>query len=220
VEVGFSKLCLTKPEVIYPFVEDVLREVADIFPSKYLHVGGDEIDDPLYAEFMTKVDEIVAGLGRETIAWEEASAGNLRTSALYQVWSPSFDIQPALERGNSLILSPCGYTYLDHGNYAGQPNTYTWCSQDGVPLERVYSLAPISATVVHGFEGALWSELVESEEAADNRLWPRLAAIAEVSWSAEDRRDYGQFTARLGQLRGHLDALGISYYAEPDLGWG
>jgi hexosaminidase len=219
-DVGFSELCLTKPEVIYPFVEDVLREVADIFPSKYLHIGGDEIEDPLYPEFLAKVDEIIAGLGRETIAWEEASAGNLRTSALYQLWNDNFDIQPALERGNSLILSPCSYTYLDHGNYAGQPNTYTWCSQDGIPLERAYSLDPQSFTQVHGVEGAMWSEVVESEAAADNRLWPRLAAIAEVSWSVGDRRDYGQFTARMGQLRGHLDALGISYYAEPDLGWG
>lgn len=66
----------------------------------------------------------------------------------------------------------------------------------------------------------MWSELVENEAMADNRMWPRLAAIAEVSWSAEDQRDYGEFTVRLGQLRDHLDALGISYYPDPDLGWG
>lgn len=66
----------------------------------------------------------------------------------------------------------------------------------------------------------MWSELVENEATADNRMWPRLAAIAEVSWSAEGRRNYGQFTVRLGQLRDHLDALGISYYPKPDRGWG
>ncbi len=218
-EVGFSKLCLTKPDVIYPFVTDVLTEVADIFPSEYLHIGGDEIKDPLYAQFIEKADAIVAGLGRKTVAWEEASAGDIRPSGLFQWWNDEFDLQPAIDRGNQIILSPCSYAYFDHGNYVGQPSTQTWCAPDGLSLERAYSLNPQNYSGVMGVEGAVWSEVVENPEAMDNRAWPRMAAIAELGWSTETNRDYVQFTERLGSLRGQFDAMGVSYYAEPQLGW-
>ena len=218
-EVGFSKLCLTKPDVIYPFVTDVLTEVVGIFPSEYIHIGGDEIKDPLYPEFIERADAIVAGLGRKVVAWEEASAGRMRDSGLVQWWNDGFDLQPAIDRGNQIILSPCTYTYFDHGNYEGQPGTQEWGRAEGVPLERVYSLNPQSHSSAIGVEGAVWSETVESTEAADNRLWPRMAAIAELGWSTEGNRDYGQFTRRLGALRGHFDAMRIAYYAEPQLGW-
>ncbi|PKQ25684.1 MAG: beta-N-acetylhexosaminidase [Actinobacteria bacterium HGW-Actinobacteria-4] len=218
-EVGFSKLCLTKPDVIYPFVEDVLREVADIFPGRYLHIGGDEIKDPLYSEFIERADAIAARLGREIIAWEEASVANVRTTALLQLWNDGYDIQPALDRGNHLILSPCSFTYLDHGNYEAQPGVYSWCRAEGIPLERTYAFNPQSFTQAVGVEAPVWSELVEDEATADNRMWPRLAAVAEVAWSTEANRDYGRFTLRLGALRPHLDALGIQYFREPQLGW-
>ncbi len=219
VDVGFSKLCLNKPDVTYPFVTDVLTEIADLFPSEYIHIGGDEIQDPLYPEFIEKADAIAAELGRKVIAWEEASAGDIRSSGLLQLWNDDFDIQPAVDRGNQLILSPCSYAYIDHANYEGQPGTQTWCRPDGLSLERVYSLNPQSYSSVMGVEGAMWAEFVESTDDADNRLWPRLAAIAELGWSKESNRDYAQFTQRLGALRGQLDAMGVNYYAEPQLGW-
>ncbi len=218
-EVGFSKLCLTKPDVIYPFVTDVLTEVAKIFPSEYIHIGGDEIKDPLYAEFIERADAIVAGLGRKAIAWEEASAGRMRGSGLVQWWNDGFDLQPAIDRGHQIILSPATYTYFDHGNYDGQPGTQDWGRAEGVPLERVYSFNPQDHPYAIGIEGAVWSETVEDTAAADNRLWPRMAAIAELGWTTETNRDYAHFTQRLGALRGHLDSMGVAYYAEPQLGW-
>ena len=218
-EVGFSKLSLAKPDVIYPFVTDVLTEVAAIFPTEYIHIGGDEIKDPLYQEFIERTDAIVASLGRKSIAWEEASAGDMRDSGLVQWWNDDFDLRPAIERGNQIILSPCTYTYFDHGNYEGQPGTQTWCRAEGVPLERVYSLNPQSYPSAVGVEGAVWAEFVENTEELDNRLWPRMAAIAELGWSSETNRNYTQFTQRLGALRPQFDAMGIVYYAEPQLGW-
>jgi hexosaminidase len=70
-----------------------------------------------------------------------------------------------------------------------------------------------------GVEAALWSEFVHTDAATDERLWPRLAAVAEVAWSPAPRRDYAGFVRRMGALRPHLDALGVRYYREPDLGW-
>lgn len=219
LEVGFSKLCLTKPEVIYPWVENVLSELVELFPSEYIHIGGDEIKDPLYGEFIGRATRIVADLGRTAIAWEEGSVADNDPDVLLQLWNDQYDIQPALDRGHQLIVSPCSYTYFDHGNYAGQPNTYDWCRKEGVPLARAYSLDPSAFGATVGVESAMWSELVHTNAVADNRLWPRLASTAELGWSRAEDRDYAEFVARLSALRAQLDALGIEYYREPDLGW-
>lgn len=218
-EVGWTSLCLREPERVYPFVEAVLTELADLFPYEYLHIGGDEIENPHYAEFITRADAIVESLGRKTAAWEEASKGDLRSESLLQLWNDEYDIQPAIDKGIHLILSPCSYTYFDHGNYAGQPNTYDWCTKEGVSLERVYSFDPSIFPLPVGVEAPLWTEMVKGEADADNRQWPRLAAIAEVSWTPQAQRDYSQFTQRLSPLKPHLDELGVQYYAEPDLSW-
>lgn len=218
-EVGFSALCMNKPDVIYPFVEAVMTEVAEVFPSPYLHIGGDEIKNPKYTEFIEKANEIITGLGRKMVGWEEASAAQISTDSLLQLWNDNYNIKPATDRGIQLILSPCSYTYLDHGNYNGQPETYTWCRQQGVPLERVYSFDPTKFSLVTGIEGPVWTELVSTESALDNRIWPRLAAVAEIAWTAQAERNYTQFRTRMGSLKSHLDAFGIQYYAEPQLGW-
>lgn len=218
--VGFSSLCLTKPDVIYPFVEKVLAEVVSIFPSKYIHIGGDEIKNVRYPEFIDRANKIINDLGRTMVAWEEASAAqNLRSDTLLQLWNDNYNIQSALDRNIHLILSPCSYTYLDHGNYRGQPETYKWCREQGIPLARVYSFNPEKFSLVTGIEAPVWSELVTTEAALDNRIWPRLAAVAEIAWSKQSDRNYLQFTERLSGLKTHFDHWGVKYYPEPDLKW-
>jgi hexosaminidase len=205
--------------VTYPFVRNVLQELVQVFPSEYIHIGGDEIKDPLYADFITRAAAIVDELGRKPIAWEEASVAPTSTHMRYQLWNDGYAIAPALKRGHQLIVSPCSYLYLDHGNFEGQPDTNDWCRKQGLPLQRVYGFDPAAFGGVAGVEATLWSEMVHTDASADNRLWPRLAAVAEVAWSPASARDYNGFTQRMGGLRGHLDALGIHYYAEPALGW-
>ncbi|MCW5579868.1 MAG: family 20 glycosylhydrolase [Luteimonas sp.] len=219
LEVGFSVLCLDKPEVVYPFVRSVLEEVLAIFPSREIHVGGDEIKHPLYADFVSRVAAMVDGMGRTAIFWEEASVADMEPDVLLQLWNDGYDIAAAVAKGHPLVLSPCSYLYIDHGNHAGQPDTYDWCRKEGVPLARLYAFDPGQFATAVGIEAALWSELVHTDEAADDRLWPRLAATAEVAWSPAGQRDYEGFRQRLGALRPHLDAMGIRYHPEPDLGW-
>ncbi|WP_339896535.1 beta-N-acetylhexosaminidase [uncultured Gilvimarinus sp.] len=219
LEVGFSKLCLTDRETTYTFVKDVLTEIVKLFPSEYIHIGGDEIKDPLYPEFIARATRIVDQLGRTAIAWEEGSVADNDPDVLLQLWNDEYDIQPALDRGHQLILSPCSYAYFDHGNYQGQPNTYDWCRKEGVPLERAYQLKPEDFEQIVGVESAMWSELVHTDAAADNRLWPRVAVTAELGWSRADDRDYQAFLQRLNALRPMLDAMGIEYYREPQLNW-
>lgn len=220
LDVGFSALCLTKPDVIYPFVQDVLTEVAGVFPSPYIHIGGDEIKHALYPEFIDKANKIVKELNRTMIGWEEASAGkNLAPDTLLQLWNDNYDIKSATDRNIHLILSPCSYFYLDHGNHNGQPETYTWCRKQGIPLERVYSFNPQKYSLVKGIEAPVWSEVVTSEAALDNRIWPRLAAVAEIAWTNQSARNYQEFTRRMKSLKPYFDKAEIQYYAEPQLGW-
>ncbi|WP_049723404.1 beta-N-acetylhexosaminidase [Gilvimarinus polysaccharolyticus] len=219
LEVGFSKLCLTDPDTTYTFVTDVLTDIVKLFPSQYIHIGGDEIKDPLYPEFIARATRIVADLGRTAIAWEEGSVADNDPDVLLQLWNDKYDIQPALDRGHQLILSPCSYSYFDHGNYQGQPNTYDWCRKEGVPLERAYQLNPQAYTQILGVESAMWSELIHTDHTADNRLWPRVTATAELGWSRAENRDYQEFLTRLNALRPMLDAMGIQYYREPALNW-
>lgn len=217
--VGFSSLCLTNSTLTYQFVEDVLTELTGVFTSQYLHIGGDEIKNDLYPQFIEKANQIINRLNKTMIGWEESSAGNLTSDSLLQLWNDNYDIKSATDRNIHLILSPCSYTYLDHGNYNGQPDTYTWCRPEGIPLERVYSLHLDKYPLVVGIEAPMWSELVKTEAAADNRMWPRLAAIAELGWSEKSSRHYEQFLLRLSALKPHLDKLGIVYYKEPQLDW-
>lgn len=212
VKVGFSKLCLTKPETTYPFVKDVLSQIVELFPSEYIHIGGDEIKDPLYPEFIGRATRIVEELGRTAIAWEEGSVADNKPDVLLQLWNDKYDIQPALERGHQIILSPCSYTYFDHGNYKGQPKTYDWCRKEGVPLERAYQLNPQSYKQVIGVESAMWSELVHTDATADNRLWPRLLTTAELGWTTEQNRNYDEFLIRTKALLPMLDGLNIQYH--------
>jgi hexosaminidase len=214
LEVGFSKLCLTKPDTTYAFVKDVLSQIVELFPSEYIHIGGDEIKDPLYPEFIARATRIVEELGRTAIAWEEGSVADNKPDVLLQLWNDKYDIQPALDLGHQIILSPCSYTYFDHGNYKGQPNTYDWCRKEGVPLERAYQLNPQSFKQVVGVESAMWSELVHTNADADNRLWPRLLATAELAWSLEENRSYDAFLLRVNQLKPMLRSLNIAFYEE------
>ncbi|QNN46559.1 beta-N-acetylhexosaminidase [Thermomonas brevis] len=219
VDVGFSVLCLDKPDVVYPFVRGVLEEVLAIFPSREIHIGGDEIKHPRYSDFVARTAAMVEAMGRTPIVWEEGSVADTSPGVLLQLWNDDYDIAPAVAKGHPLILSPCSYFYIDHGNYAGQPETYDWCRKEGVPLARIYGFDPAAFKSAVGVEGALWSEWVHADATVDNRLWPRLAAVAEVAWTPASRRDYAGFAQRMGALRPHLDALGIRYHPEPDLGW-
>ena len=219
LEVGFSVLCLDKPEVVHPFVRNVLEEVLAVFPSREIHIGGDEIKHPLYADFIARTAAMVEAMGRTPIVWEEGSVADTRPQVMLQLWNDGYAIDAAVAKGHPLILSPCSYFYIDHGNYAGQPETYDWCRKEGVPLARLYGFDPAPFTTAVGIEAALWTELVHADAAADNRLWPRLAATAELAWSPAAQRDYAGFVQRMGALRTHLDAMGVGYHAEPDLGW-
>ncbi len=212
-EVGWSKFCLDKPE-IYDFVATVLGEVAEITDGPYLHIGGDEIEDERYEEFVVKADSIVRGLGKTAIGWEEVTKAKVDESFISQRWHGKTESVVNVK----IIESICSHFYFDHANVEGQKLTNNWCKEDGVSLRDVYDFTSDNKSVI-GVEAPLWTEKVLSDAAADNRFWPRTIALAEIGWSEDEDRDFVNFTKRLGMHGKRLDHLQANYFRTPEVEW-
>lgn len=213
--VGWSKFCLENPE-IYEFVNDIIGEMAEITKGPWIHIGGDEIEDPRYEEFVVKADSIVQSYGKTTIGWEEVTKAQVSSSLISQQWHGKVK---SVVKDVKVIHSLCTGLYLDHANVPGQENTNNWCKKDGVSLENTYNFDNDNPNVI-GVEAAVWSEFVLTDEMMDNRFWPRAIAAAEVGWTVGERRNYNEFAKRLGKHGDRLRALDINFYRTPDVDWG
>lgn len=212
-KVGWSKLCLDKPE-IYDFVATVLGEMAEITTGDYLHIGGDEIEDERYKEFVVKADSIVQGLGKTTVGWEEVTQAAVDSSFISQRWNG---------KTKSVVKTPviesiCSSFYYDHANVPGQEMTNNWCKEDGVSLKDAYTFKVENPNTI-GVEAPVWTEMVLSNEAADDRFWPRTIAMAEVGWTKEKKKDYKNFLKRLGDQGLRLDLMDVNYFRSPEVDW-
>ena len=212
-KVGWSKLCLEKPE-IYEFVATVLGEMAEITEGPYLHIGGDEIKDKRYKEFVVKADSIVRGLGKTTIGWEEVTQAKVDESLISQRWNGKTKSVVNVRQ----IESICSAFYFDHANIPGQEFTNNWCKKDGVSLKNVYSMKIKDESVI-GVEAPVWTEKVLSNEAADDRFWPRSIAMAEVGWSLQENRNYDDFLNRLGSHGQRLENMKVNFFRSPEVEW-
>ena len=211
--VGWSKFCLENPET-YDFVATVMGEMAEITEGPWLHIGGDEIEDPLYEEFMVKADSIVRGLGKTTIGWEEATKAEVDSSFISQRWHGEVESVVDVK----VIESICSSFYFDHANVEGQESTNNWCKEDGVSLKNVYDFKSDNPSVL-GVEAPVWTEMVLSDSALDDRFWPRSIALAEVGWSKTENRKYKDFLNRLGKHGERLDRMKVDYYRTPEVNW-
>ena len=212
-KVGWSKLCLTKPE-IYDFVSDVIGEMAAITTGPWIHIGGDEIKDDLYETFVIKADSIVQHHGKTTIGWEEVTKAQVSNSLISQQWHGKVKSVVDVK----IIESICTSFYFDHANIPGQERTNNWCKKSGVTLEEVYSFTSSNPNVL-GFEAPVWTEFVWTDEEMDNRFWPRTIAVAEIAWNDTTPRNYPEFLNRLKSHQARLSGMGINYFSAPELNW-
>lgn len=213
IEVGWSKLCLEKPEV-YDFVSEVIGEVSSITKGPWIHIGGDEIKDPRYEEFVVKADSIVRKYGKTAIGWEEATKAKVDPSFISQEWHGEVESVVDVK----VIESICSHFYLDHANFPGQENTMNWCKKDGVSLENVYAFRSQKPNAI-GVEAPVWTEYVLNEKMLDDRFWPRTLAVAEVGWTTPEKLDYQNFVNRLQEQAKRLGLMGIHYHPTPEINW-
>ncbi len=231
------ELCIGKEET-FQFTADVLDEVMKLFPSKYIHIGGDEcstrhwgecpacrkrmqaehIDSvsQLQAYYTSRLQKYVESRGRKIIGWDEILDGNLSENAVVMSWRPqSGSAQKALREGLEVIMAPSHNTYFD--SYQAPRSTQPKAMARDVPLSKAYDWNPApdslsNAGNVLGVQCCLWTEFIESETHAEYMLYPRLMALAEVAWTPQDRRQYEDFLQRAACQEQVLKTLGYHFF--------
>lgn len=224
-------------EETYTFVADVLAEVGEVFPGQYIHIGGDEVtkenwkkcqrcqalmrreglktENELQSYFIRRVEKTLNSQGRRLIGWSEIREGGLAANATVMDW-----IGGALEAasaGHEVIMTPTSHCYLDY--YQSRNRTKEPPAIGAfLPLHTVYSFEPIPPGLdpafhshILGAQGNVWTEYIPSLEQLQYMTFPRLCALAEVSWSPKAARDWESFTQRLETHCRRLDKLGINY---------
>ena len=238
---GISKevYCAGK-ESTFEFIENVLSEVLELFPSKYIHIGGDECpkdawkvceacqkriadeglasEEQLQSYFMRRVEHWLNERGRSVIGWDEILQGGVTKSATIMSWRGTKGGIAAAKMGNNVIMTPNTYCYIDYYQ-TSDPVANKEPLANGrrpLPLERVYSFDPyeglneVEQGYIKGVQVNLWTEYIPTFDHVQHMLLPRLAAIAEVGWSYP-RKDYSDFSRRMHILRGLYDHEKYNY---------
>lgn len=224
IRVGWSSLCANK-EITYQFVDAVVRELSAMTPGKYIHIGGDEVEvlkHDEYAHFVERVQRIVKKYNKTMIGWEEIGKAKLQPTSIAQFWRSDTALL-AVKQGNKLIMSPGPRTYVDM-KYTTQTEVgLRWAGY--IELRTAYEWDPatyapgLSESVVLGVEAPLWTETVKNLNAAQYLMVPRLPALAEIGWSAQDARTWDGFRTRIAAHAPRWRLLGVNFYPSPQVDW-
>ncbi len=225
IEVGFSTLCTSK-EITYQFVDDVIREIAEITPGPYFHIGGDESHvTPLedYIPFVNRVQEIVVKHGKKVIGWDEIANATPVEGATVQFWDNLKNTGMALEKGAKVIISPASKAYLDMQYDSTTHLGLHWAGY--IEVDKGYSWNPlelvpgITKEQILGVEAPLWTETVTNISEVEYMVFPRLPGYAEIGWTSPDSRSWEEYKLRLAQHGKRFEAMDINFYRSPMVPW-
>ena len=223
---------------VFQFIEDILTELTAIFPSEYIHIGGDECptsiwhscprcqarmqaeglqtETELHGYFIRRAEQILHKLGRKMIGWDEILDGGASSTATVMSWRGNKGGIKAANQGNQAIMTPWDICYFDH--YQGSKLFEPMAQSGFLPLEKVYNWEPISDEIspenqhkILGGQANLWSEYMPDYKQAEYMIYPRLLALSEVLWSSS-YRDYDNFIERLKDAQRRLDYGNINYH--------
>ena len=225
-------------EKTFAFLEDVLTEVMDLFPSTYIHIGGDEApkarwkesdsaqavmrregladESELQSYFVRRIERFLNAHGRKLVGWDEILEGGIAPEATVMSWRGMEGGIEAARQGHDVIMTPGGYVYFDY--YQGDPEWEPLAIGGYTPLERVYAFEPVpdeltpeEARHVLGAQGNVWTEYMATTDYVEYMVFPRLLALSEVVWSPKAARDWDGFAARLPAQFRRLDRYGVHY---------
>jgi hexosaminidase len=229
--------CAGKEET-FEFVQNVLSEVCELFPGKYLHIGGDEVspenwkkcpkcqareakenlktEHELESYFIRRIEKFLNSKGRTLIGWSEIREGGLAKNATIMDWIGGA-VESARE-GHDVIMTPTEYCYLDYYQSTNNETAEPKAIGGYLPLPQVYAFEPVPANLepqfrshIIGAQANLWTEYIASLQHAEYMTLPRLCAFAEVAWTSPDLRKYDDFMRRLQCHALRLDQLGVNY---------
>ncbi len=232
--VGHSSVRIHE-ERTYDFVRDVVRELAEMTPGPYIHVGGDEshgTSQQDFDHFVARATAIVVEAGKVPVAWHEVgAAAGIAEGTVGQYWgmtvpqgSHAAEAAHFVERGGALILSPANVAYLDMKYSADFPFGLAWAGL--VDVRTAYEWEPASVLDIRddailGVEAPLWSETTRTMAEVEQLVFPRVAAQAEIAWSPKDapERAWESFRVRVGSLAPLWKAEDIAYHPAAEIPW-
>ena len=210
-------------EKTFEFLENVLLEVIDLFPSEYIHIGGDEASksswktcprcqkrmadehlnsvDELQSYMIHRIEKFLNDHGRKIIGWDEIIEGGLSPTATVMSWRGEEGGIKAVKAGNQAIMTPGKYCYLDA--FQDAPNTQPVAIGGYLTLEKVYSFEPVpdslstkEAELILGVQGNVWTEHIPTPEHYEYMIYPRILALAEIGWSPSEVKKWDNFHTR------------------------
>lgn len=234
---GVEKNVYCPNEQTFTFLEDVLTEVMDLFPSQYIHIGGDECpkdtwkksefcqtlmkkedlkdEHELQSYFIKRIDKFVSSKGKKIIGWDEILEGGLSENATVMSWRGEAGGIEAAKQKHDVIMTPSTYMYLDY--YQAKKITEPLAIGGFLPLEKVYAYEPLSKELkpeqhkyIKGIQANLWTEYIADGQYAEYMLYPRATAMSEIAWSAPNK-DFENFKMRLNTQLERYDQLGVNY---------
>jgi hexosaminidase len=223
IEVGFSSLWIEN-EITYRFLDDVIRELAALTPTPYIHIGGDEAQSTPhedYKKFIKRIQEIVISHGKQTIGWSEIGEAELLPGTIAQHWKGA-DYLGAKAQGARLILSPANKTYLDMKYDESTHLGLIWAGfisvRDAYDWEPGSYLDQLGEGDILGIEAPLWTETILAIKDIEYMIFPRLPGLAELAWSSKGQ-SWEEYRQRLAAHGKFLQALGINFYRAPQVDW-
>lgn len=225
IEVGFSTLCTDK-EVVYQFVDDVIRELSEMTPGPYIHIGGDEshvtkLED--YIPFIERVSGMVKKYGKEVIGWDEIAHAKLPSNSVVHYWNLAKNAKMGVEQGAKVLISPAQKTYLDMQYDSTTHLGLHWAAY--IEIDSAYMWDPselvpgITKENIIGVESPLWSETVTKMDDIEYMVFPRLIGHSEIGWTPSRLRNWNDFKGRLGRQKDRLDLQNIDYYPSKLIPW-
>ena len=232
----FNNVLAPTPEV-FAFLEDVFSELCDLFPSQYIHVGGDECakkwwkeseqaqrfiqvnglkdEDELQSDLIRHVARVIAEKGKTTVGWNEILEGGLAPDAVVMSWQGTQGGITAARSGHRVIMTPSGYSYYNNRQSQNQRQIV---HQGYLPLEKVYrydiipeELDPQYSGNIIGAQACMWTEYFPTTGKVETALFPRMSALAENLWSQPEKKDWNRFLRKMPDQFERYDLWGIRF---------
>ena len=231
-------------EKSFTFMEDVLAEVIDLFPSEYIHVGGDEAGksawkkcpkcqalmtekgmksvDELQSYMIHRAEEFLISKERKLIGWDEILEGGLAPEATVMSWRGEDGGIKAARMGHDVVMTPGNYMYLDF--YQADPKTQPYAIGGYTPIKKVYSYDPVPADSltaeecrhILGVQANTWTEYIQTPEHLEYMMFPRALAVAEIGWTSQELRTWEDFKPRMNAHISKLQGMGIRTFTLSD----
>lgn len=216
-------------EQTFQFLEDVLNEIFELFPSQWIHIGGDEVDKKWWREcsdcqerikteklkgeaelqsyFIRRVEKIINSNGRTMIGWDEILEGGLAPNATVMSWRGIEGGIAAAKSGHEVVMTPTSHCYFDYGyDSISTESVYNW---NPIPAE----LTPKEGEKILGGQANVWTEWIPDVRRYDLMVWPRMLAMSETLWSSS-KKDFADFSRRFDASFPLLEQMGVNYYLE------